>query len=171
MEITGQIRENDSELKPFGLKVQVAAFDNEHEKEGRGIVINSTIYFPDGAFRDANPLGILGDPPEDLYLRAQNKVTYWETRFKEAQTEFEDKKEMLLSFAKSPYTSLDVEEAKRQLKGLRTRVRLRQRKLEAAKDELEEHTPQGLRKRSPEADAERVERSANYVKEIKKIEI
>lgn len=89
-------------------------FDLRHSKEGPGVLINRRIIYPDGAWRDSHPLGVLVEPPGTLpgvcaaayprgpgYERWSTILLYREWHLKKAIEEFDAAKRLAVAVAKN----------------------------------------------------------------------
>ena len=77
----------------LGLNERVKEFDSKHG--GEPVVVGHWLLFPDGAQREANPMGAWIDPPPKPYERAQLIVRYHEERLRRATQTFDELKETL----------------------------------------------------------------------------
>jgi len=154
---------------------RVKAFDAYHGGD-EAIRVGEEVLFPDGAKREANPLGLLDDGPTDPHLRAKRILRYHEIRLRRAVRDFENERDGMIALAKSHLQSSrtpeppPAEETVERLKQLRRAVRLRQKAVHEAREHAEGMKPAELTARE-EADSANKEATETLLTEIEQIKI
>jgi len=149
-------------------------FDKRHG--GNPIVDENRcwLYFPDGCYREVNPLGAR-IVPKDPYRRAGFAVAYYQAKLELAIDEFSRLRQNLLArtnAAKNPANpaSLPNRQTIQRLKDLKKKVNAAQKELERAQQQREDLKPETLRQRE-EANENLMQEADKVSKEIKAIEI
>ncbi|ADB16918.1 hypothetical protein Psta_2247 [Pirellula staleyi DSM 6068] len=137
------------------VKETIDAFDRQNGNEC--IRIGDWLYFSNGAKRDANPYGVLYDPPSDEFLRLKHIEMYREELLRRAINALERQRENFLaeiSFAVNhgyhpPYSQEDVKQELepliKEVRRLQRHLREIQRKLEAMPSEVEKRHAEASR--------------------------
>ena len=80
-----------------GMMAKVKAFDKLHSVGGPSVQHEGFIYYPDGSYRDIDPIGVLAEPDPDNFVRLSNIVTYHKARLAKTVEAFNDLREQLLN--------------------------------------------------------------------------
>jgi hypothetical protein len=59
-----------------GIMSRVKAFHQKHSVEGPSVQFDGFIRYPDGAYRDIDPIGLLADPSPNEFERLSAIVLY-----------------------------------------------------------------------------------------------
>lgn len=89
-------------LDTGGVNARIAAFDKSH---GASVYHDGWIRFVDGAYREANPLGLMVDPPTEPYELAKRKSHYHKIVFERAVRAFDQAKNNLRMMAQNNLAS------------------------------------------------------------------
>lgn len=140
-------------MNALGLKEFVENFDCEHGGEEKICVVkNNWVYFPDGAKREVNSVGVACKPSQDVFQCAKDIVYFWELKLELAINEFQHHKQRLIArtkvnssaaFAAPAPSNAEIEN----LKELQAKVKVCQNKLQEAKENLDNNKPEKLRER------------------------
>ena len=154
--------------------------DEFHEKHGGDCVDIEALgirIYPDGAYRDLDPHGILAEPSPDLYKRAGLIVDYWEEKEARAIDAFEEYKERVEGLAElvqrersAPAFPFSKDQAVAELTKLRDAVKTCQAKLRAARADLKKHEPPHLKQRA-QRNAERRAQASDLLSATRRIQI
>jgi len=156
---------------------RIRRFDETHGGGDNCVVIDGIVLFADGAYREAaNPYGLLADSPEDDYRRNKLITKFHETKLALAVEEFSVLKSDCIVDGRTALKQRDVvcpsnpDEKVEQLKMLQKKVRVCQKNLAEAKDNLEKSKPDVLRRRE-KFNAYSTPKTEQFLSEITKIEI
>ena len=122
-------------INQFEVQKRIREFSERH---GRFVRVGNWIYHEDGANRDINSLGPLNEPPRDPVQRCRNIVKYRQEVLDRMVQEFDELKRKLKEDANG---WADEEENVKRLERQRRMVRLRQKQLAEAKDNLRRVMP------------------------------
>jgi hypothetical protein len=126
-------------------------FDKKHSKDGPGVQDGGFVYYPNGAYRDINSLGVLCDAVPDRW--EPNKlerriIRYWELRLRKTEDAFNQKKQGWMRTAKTRQQESAVgpppentTKAANELKALKQEVLTLRTKLAEARKELDKNLP------------------------------
>jgi hypothetical protein len=148
------MRLNASEYEGLSVGQRIKLFDNTHGPDF--IIVDRTILYADGAFRDLNPYGVLAEPPLDEKKCNESILKFIEAKYNLAREEFQVFKNNLRlcceNAKKYPNCSNPPQppsaEAVAKLKELQKKVHHWQGKLTAARKKLEESIPEHIVKRN-----------------------
>jgi len=132
------------------------------------------LYFPDGCYRETNPLGARVEP-KDPYRRAGFAVAYYQAKLELAIDEFTRFKRNLLSRTNAATKGTKAmpppdQRAIQRLKDLQKKVNACSAELEEAREKMELVKPEAM-KRQEQGDIELREEAQNVLGEIRSIEI
>jgi hypothetical protein len=137
----------------FGVQGRIKAFDAEHGVAD-SIFEGGWILFPDGAVREANPLGLLSKPPEDDYKLALRKLRYREVALARAVEAFSKRKQYFMQAAKSHLqekfcgpTPAAADTAAEELEALKQLVLKTKQAYEEMQAEVARTVPEGIKAR------------------------
>jgi hypothetical protein len=134
-----------SDFLDFGaVNQRIAAFDRLH---GASIFHEGFIRFEDGACREANPLGVMVDPPADPWDRAKRVLMYRKIIFQRAVRAFDQAKQGYAQMAQAqlnsqtcgPAPAMDFTTS--ELKRLQSAARAAKRSYDKAVAAVEAATP------------------------------
>ena len=114
-----------------GVNARIADFDKRH---GANVFAEGWIRFEDGAVREADPLGLMMEPPADPYERARRQAHYRKIVCERAVRAFDQAKQQAASMAHANLNSEMcgpapmVESVVTELKALQSRARDRQKR-------------------------------------------
>lgn len=140
-------------INQFEVQKRISEFSDRH---GRFARVGNWIYHEDGANRDINSLGPLNEPPHDPVQRCRNIVKYRQEVLDRMVREFDVLKRKLKEDASG---WADEEENVKRLVRLRRMVRLRQKQLAEAQDNLQRAMP------GPSPERERILRQSEAATE------
>lgn len=159
-----------------GVNAKVKQFDDAH---GNFIVVvaDGCIYFEDGAYRDANPMGVLMPPPTDPRKLARSIVRYWKLKLALAVNEFDHYKRQHLSHAQNTRNEnvasaplAAQKEVAKHLRSLQKKVKMYAGKLAEAEAKYETYKPQ-RQLALEEMDKQHRNAAESLIDELKNIEI
>lgn len=154
------------------VQQRVAEFDAEN---GESVFHEGWVYFRNGALREANPAGLLKDPPSDCYERARRTAFYHRLKHEQALQRFNERREDLARAATFGIRNggpvpLRAEEARVALEALADTVRKAQVDLERAEKLVGKTEPDHVRQRR-EQEAANKQASAELLEAVKSIEL
>jgi hypothetical protein len=160
----------------MGIRERIEAFEKKHGQD-RVVVNGAWLLFANGAQRELNPVGALCEPPENAYECAKLKMLFREIKLALAVEEFAVYKKHLILQANAallekrcPPPPKPQNEAVTKLKELQQKVRQCQRNLEAAKDEVEQSKPEGMRSQE-NIYSENRSKNSEFIAAIEEIEV
>ena len=159
--------------RPFrgGIKA-VRDFDQQHG--GSGIEVDGRIIYPDGAFRDPQPEGILADPPSDDFERLSIIVRFWQALTDDAVEEFDSIKRGVEMFSRDSarrYGPSDPDATIAKLERLKAIVEERRERLNAAKAKLENTEKYKERKKREDQESANQSEWSEFQRRVNEIEI
>jgi len=133
------------------------AFDEEHEAEGPARMVDGWLYYPDGAKREAHPLGAMHDAPSDPLELARAKARYHKIEYQSISQKFRRRKDeieaLLRSISHAPPNirctapiSFDEDALVAELEELRGKVRKAHRRWMRSREAIEQATPEARKK-------------------------
>ena len=151
------------------------AFDEAHGGRESILAEEGMFYFPDGASREAHPVGFWYDPPSDDFKRAKMIEYYWRRKLGLAVEQFQTKKQYLAQMASANSKSATASPPPPQceidrLLELRKKVLKFKVKHDEAKAAVTETEPEKLKERR-ERNAQHREANSSFLSELNNIEI
>ncbi len=120
---------------------RVAAFHEKHSATGDSLFVDGWHYYPNGAMRERDSMGLLAEPDKREHVRDKVVVFYYQEKLRRAADNFVEFKNRLLSMGKGPH-GCDYAREIEKLEELKEVVSVCKKELADAEKRYEDSTPE-----------------------------